>query len=388
MNSSANLASCYAIVLAGGSGTRLWPLSRTLLPKQLLTLNDDKTLLCQTMERVGEFFPSQRTVVVTNEENVFEVRSQICSINSALENQAISEPMGRNTLPAIMLGLKRVVMHDPEAIVAVFPSDHLIKDIKAFGCCLEGAVGLMGDYDLVTFGIKPISPETGYGYVRKGRQIAPGAFEVEGFTEKPDIAKANEFLDSGNYFWNSGMFVFCASAFLEAVKQYAPVYSEWWDSTDESDLRLGYGNLPDMSVDYGVIEHMSSLAVIEATFDWDDLGNWEAIYRLGLKDVHGCVKRGDVLALDCENSLIISHGGKLAAVGMKNTILVQTSDATLVCPLSEVQKVKDVVGVLKSEGSQLVETHLTVKRPWGSYTVLEAAIIIRLNVLRFRRQVV
>jgi mannose-1-phosphate guanylyltransferase/mannose-6-phosphate isomerase len=365
------LPDAYAIVLAGGSGTRLWPLSRNLLPKQLLALDGERTLVQQTMERVGHVFETEKTWVVTNEEHVFEVRSQIRGIDPGLDKRTLTEPIGRNTLPAILMALDKVVAEDPAAVCAVFPSDHLVGNPQGFAASLAQAAQLARDGWFVTFGIRPAKPETGYGYIRRGRELAPACYEVLGFTEKPDLATARGYLAGGDYFWNSGMFVFRADVFLAAVQAHAPEIWAWWDARNAVPLAQGYVLIPDVSVDYGIIEKMDHLAMVQAAFDWDDLGSWEAVYRLGAKDASECSVRGDVLPLDCRGSLLISEGGKLAAVGLTDMIVIQTRDATLVCPIDQVQKVKDVVNALKAQGSSLVEAHVTVRRPWGSYTVLE-----------------
>ncbi|MBI5518789.1 MAG: mannose-1-phosphate guanylyltransferase/mannose-6-phosphate isomerase [Desulfovibrio sp.] len=364
----------HAIILAGGSGTRLWPLSRNLFPKQLLALNGELTLLQQTVRRVLTAFAPQNVWVVTNEEHVFEVRSQLRSLDPGLDARVLAEPLARNTLPAVLLGLDRIVPAGDDggqALVAVFPSDHLLEDMDGFGRSLDQAMGLAGQGLFVTFGVQPRKPETGYGYITRGRKLEDGAFEVERFIEKPRLEKAMEFLKSGRHYWNSGVFVFRAREFLCAVDRFTPELSAWWAARAEVPMTQGYGALPNLSVDYGIAEKIDGIAVVEARFDWDDLGNWEAIYRLGKKDENGNVIQGDVLAMDCRDCLLISKGGKLAVVGLSGMIMIQTRDATLTCPLTEVQRVKEVVALLKSQGSQLVESHLTVKRPWGSYSVLE-----------------
>ncbi len=361
----------YAIVLAGGSGTRLWPLSRTLLPKQLLALNGEKTLLQDTMSRVAALTEPGRVWIVTNEEHVFEVRSQVKALDPALEGRALAEPLARNTLPAIMLALDKIAAADPKTVAAVFPADHQIRDVAGWKAAMDKGLPLAAEGWFVTFGVTPQKPETGYGYIHRGRSLGEDAFEVEGFIEKPDLHTAENLLKSGDYFWNSGMFLFRVDMFLDAVKRYEPALWAWWEARETAPLADNYADLPDLSVDYGVVERLDRIAMVEASFDWDDLGSWEAIFRLGDKDASGCVTKGDVLAMDCANSLFISQGGKLAVTGLADMIVIQTRDATLACPLSRVQSVKDVVGALKKEGSSLVEAHVTVKRPWGSYTVLE-----------------
>lgn len=362
---------CHAIILAGGSGTRLWPLSRNLLPKQLLVLDGEQTLLQQTVERVLGAFDSQRIWVVTNEEHVFEVRKQVAVIAPELEQQVIAEPLSRNTLPAIMLGLEQIGNDNTKVQAAVFPSDHLIKDAEKLASDLAHASELAAKDRFVTFGVEPRVPETGYGYITLGKELGGGAYEVDGFVEKPDLATAEGFLRDGSHYWNSGMFLFSVKDFLAAIARTQPVLWDWWMEREEKPLVNGYRDIPNISVDYGVVEKINNIAVVRAAFDWDDLGSWEAMYRLGDKDANGNVIQGDVMAKDCTNSLLISEGGKLAVVGIDNMIMVQTRDATLSCPMSEVQRVREVVDTLKDEGSQLVESHPTVHRPWGNYTVLE-----------------
>jgi len=365
----------HAVILAGGSGTRLWPLSRTLFPKQLLALNGDLTLLQQTVTRVLGAYAPENVWVVTNEEHVFEVRSQIRAINPDLDGHVLAEPTARNTLPAILLALDRIVPGGDaaafESLVGVFPSDHLIADQAAWSRSVAQGMDLAAGGRFVTFGVTPSNPETGYGYIERGEALGGGAFDARLFIEKPRLEKALEFVKSGRHYWNSGMFVFRAREFLAAVESFEPRLWDWWANRGERPMVEGYGNLPNISVDYGIVEKISGIAVVQALFDWDDLGHWEAVYRLGRKDAGGNVIQGDVLALDCRDCLLISKGGKLAVVGMSNMIMVQTRDATLVCPQTGVQRVKEIVALLKSQGSQLVENHLTVKRPWGSYSVLE-----------------
>jgi len=364
-------APCHAIILAGGSGTRLWPLSRNLMPKQLLVLGGETTLLQQTVSRVLEVFSPARTWIVTNEEHVFEVRKQAAAIDPALEAQVLAEPLARNTLPAIMLGLDKVVMEDEAALAAVFPSDHLVRDTGAWVRDLQRASRLAAEKKFVTFGVEPHKAETGYGYIALGAEQGENAYGVDGFVEKPDYATATRFIQAGSHLWNSGMFLFSARHFLTQVARCEPQLWDWWMAREEKPLVEGYRDIPNISVDYGVVEKIANISVVRAGFDWDDLGSWEAMYRLGDKDGDGNVIKGDVLAIDCTNSLLISEGGKLAVVGLSDMIMVQTRDATLSCPMPRVQAVRDVVAALKEQGSQLVESHVTVHRPWGNYTVLE-----------------
>ena len=364
--------SAHAVLLAGGSGTRLWPFSRSLLPKQLQSFLGDITLLQQTVARTLELFPPERVWVVTTEELVFEVRSQLRALHPVLEGQVLVEPVGRNTLPAILLGMDRALRADPDALVAVFPSDHLVHRPDAWQQALTVGLALARDGWLVTFGVVPHRPETGYGYIELGEPLGGDAWQTARFVEKPDLPTARGYLEGGRHLWNSGMFVFDVGAFVGAVRAHQPELAAWWATRDRASLTDGYADLPSVSVDYGVLEHAPRQAVLRTDFGWDDLGSWEAVYSLGAKDPSDNVIRGDVLALDCADSLLVSSGGgKLAAVGLRDLVVVQTRDATLVCPRGEVQRVKDVVHALRAQDSKLVEAHVTVRRPWGTYTVLE-----------------
>jgi mannose-1-phosphate guanylyltransferase/mannose-6-phosphate isomerase len=362
----------YCIVLAGGSGTRLWPLSRHLFPKQLISLDGDKPLLRQTMERAARLFDPRRLLVVTNEEHVFEVRRQVREVDPDVERNVLAEPLSRNTLPAVLLALDRIVREDPQALVAVMPSDQIIRNEDGLARGLERAFGLAAQDRFVTFGVPPRKAETGYGYVERGRALGEGAYEVDGFVEKPNLEMAERLAASGRHFWNSGMFVFRASFFLQAVAAHAPDLDSWWRTRDEQGgLASGYRRIRAVSVDYGLAEKLDDIVMVEAAFDWEDQGSWEAMYRLGDKDERGNVVRGDVMVVDCDGCLLVSEGGKLAAVGLRNMIMVQTRDATLACPLVDVQRVKEVVAALRSQGSSLAMSHPLVRRPWGSYLVLE-----------------
>ncbi|SDN71235.1 mannose-1-phosphate guanylyltransferase / mannose-6-phosphate isomerase [Desulfonauticus submarinus] len=360
----------YALILAGGSGSRLWPLSRALMPKQLLSLNGERSLLQQTVLRALKAFSPSNIVIITNEEHIFEVKNQIKDICNEDKIGVVAEPMGRNTLPAVLVGLDSSKKPE-ESVFAVFPSDHQVEDEDAWVEDLFIGYDLAKKGWLVTFGIKPHKPETGYGYIKVGPSLKEEGFKVERFVEKPTLEKAKKFLSDGRYYWNSGMFVFEGKLFLQEIEKQQPELWSFWERRKESPLLANYSKFPDISIDYGIMEGAQNVAVVPASFGWDDLGSWEAIYRLGDKDEQGCVIRGDVLALECENSLLFSYGSKLAAVGLKDLIVVQTRDATLVIPKSQVQKVKDVVKALKQKDKHLVEAHLTVRRPWGSYTILE-----------------
>lgn len=372
----------YAIVLAGGSGTRLWPLSRSTKPKQLLCLNGGESLLQETVRRVLPMVDPQRVLTVTSGEYRFEVAGQLLAVNPALAGGVLSEPVGRNTLPAIAWAVARIARETPEATVGVFSSDHAVANGDAFLKAWESAEAAAQRGFISLFGMKPTEPATGYGYIQAGQPLAPGeagpiaqAQKAARFVEKPDVKTAESYLQQGNYFWNGGMFVFRADRFMELLKKHQPAVYEAANTLAESAAAAApaeaYAAMPDLSIDYGLLELADEVAVVPVDMGWNDLGSWEAIYQQRDKDEQGNMIQGDVLAVDSADSLLWSEHGLVAALGVKDLAVVQTRDATLVCPRDRVQDLKQMVAAVKESHAHLAETHLTVTRPWGSYTVLE-----------------
>jgi mannose-1-phosphate guanylyltransferase/mannose-6-phosphate isomerase len=372
----------YAVILAGGSGTRLWPISRANKPKQLLALNGGESLLQQTVRRVLPRVEPARVLTVTASEYRFEVAGQLHAIHPLLANGVLAEPMGRNTLPAIAWACARIAGETPEATVGVFSSDHAVADTDAFLEAWESAEAAAQRGLIALFGMKPTEPATGYGYIQAGPPLAAGESGPIGrvqtamrFVEKPDADTARRYLTQGDYFWNGGMFVFRADRFLELLKAHQPAVYEVAQALAQSGSAQApaelYATMPDVSIDYGLLELTRDVAVVPVDMGWSDLGSWEAIYQQREKDERGNVIQGEVLAVDSSDNLLWSEHGLVAALGVEGLAVVQTRDATLVCPRERVQDLKTLVAAVKERHAHLAETHLTVTRPWGSYTVLE-----------------
>ena len=368
----------YAVVLAGGSGTRLWPLSRTMMPKQLLALNGRETLLQQTAQRLLPMANPAQVLCVTHNEYRFEVAGQLHAVSRELAGNILAEPCGRNTLPAIAWAVARIAKCAPDALVSVFSSDHAVSDQDAFLAAWLAAEMAAERGHVALFGMRPTEPATGYGYIKAGPPISIGSsspvHKVERFVEKPDLAVAKAFLAEGGYFWNGGMFVFRADVFLELLQQKQPSIHAAIDRLGacERDAPAElYGSLPDVSVDYGILEKTDRVAVVPVSMGWSDLGSWEALYQQRAKDAAGNMIEGDVIAVASRNNLLWSDHSLIATLGLDDVAVVQTRDATLVCPRGRTSELKDLVSQIRDSHRALTETHLTVARPWGSYTVLE-----------------
>lgn len=351
-----------AIILAGGSGSRLWPLSSAREPKHLQSLFGDESLLQQTVRRLLPFLPPDRLWIVTRAEQV-EAVSRHASLAAPIPPENIvAEPEARNTLPAVLLGVLNAARSDPQAVIGVFPSDHRITDENAFRADLEKAAALARHGWLVTFGIEPRNPETGFGYIRTGAPLPEGGLRAEAFLEKPGRPTAERLITQGGHYWNSGMFVFCASVFLGEVEKFAkemPVSSR-------DDLMRVYPSLPSFSIDVGIMEKSGKVAVVPASFGWSDLGDWEAVYQILPKDLNDNAVHGDVIAQDSRSSLLFSRQGLLGAIGLESLIVVRSGESVLVCPRDRAQNVKKI-----GESMSQTERPSAVTRPWGRYTVLE-----------------
>ncbi len=364
------------VILAGGTGSRLWPLSRELYPKQLLQLIDATSLLQTTVLRVGQLVEVLPPLLVVGEEHRFVTRRQVDGLVPEDGYTILLEPVGRNTAPAVCGAVEYVAIEQPDdTIMLVLPADHLILKKEAFQKVVTEAAELAANGKIVTFGIEPQHPETGYGYIEQGE-----GSEVLSFREKPDRDTAESYLDKGNYFWNSGMFAFTVQTFREEMERLAPAMlscmreSVLLGKRDGKFFRLdggAMGRCPSDSIDYALMEKTDKIAMVAADLDWSDIGSWHALWEVSDKDESGNVVLGDVLLEDTSNCLIRAEDTLVATVGLEDMLVVETADAVLVAPLSRSQDVKKIVGRLKSERRREFRLHRTVHRPWGSYTVLE-----------------
>jgi len=367
----------HACILAGGIGSRFWPLSRATTPKQLLKVVGDESLLESTIKRLKPMVPPERVHIVTNESQAEIIRCHLTYGSNRLEPGYVVEPAGRNTAPAIALAALRLYEQDPEAIMAVLPADHIIGDVGAFRTALKAAAGAAGEGRLVTFGIVPTAPETGYGYIKAAKRAIKKidgfrVVKVDRFVEKPDTRRAKRYLKEGGYFWNAGIFVWKASRILEEFSKHLPGVEKGLEAIHAgADLTEAYGEMEAISIDHGVLEKANDVVVIPASFQWSDVGTWSSFSDILDTDESGNVIRGRVVDIDSSNSVIFGCDRVVATIGLKDMILVDTPDATLVCPRDRAQEVKELVGKLKEKGYSEHELHRTVERPWGAYTVLE-----------------
>lgn len=364
--------------MAGGSGTRLWPLSRSLYPKQFLSLTNENSLLQETLKRL-DGLNCLPPVIVSNNEHRFIVAEQLRQFGVD-DFQIILEPVGRNTAPAVALAaLKALELHGDHHML-VLAADHAIQDIEAFHAAVLAAEQESVDNKLVTFGIVPTKPETGYGYIKKGEQVKNSVFKVNSFVEKPDLETAKNYLEQKCYLWNSGMFMFKASVYLDELKKFRPDIlaackeSLSSASTDLDFIRLNsdvFAECPDESIDYAVMEKTQDCVVIPLDAEWSDIGSWTSLWEISEKDEHENVSHGDVINYNSRNNYIYSEGSLISTVGVNNLIIVQTKDALLVAQQDNVQDIKKIVEILKKQKRSEHISHREVYRPWGRYDSVE-----------------
>ncbi|WP_413528588.1 mannose-1-phosphate guanyltransferase [Rahnella inusitata] len=374
------------VIMAGGSGSRLWPLSRALYPKQFLCLSGDKTMLQATIHRL-EGIDSGNLVVICNEQHRFIVAEQLRELNK-LTGNIVLEPVGRNTAPAIALAAIAALRNQPsnDPLLLILAADHVIQDEDAFRKAVTNAVPFAESGKLVTFGIVPNFPETGYGYIHRGEQCvisnnSEAAYEVSQFVEKPDLETAQAYLADGKYYWNSGMFLFGARRYLEELKKFRPDILAACEKAmanigpDLDFMRIDAAEFlacPDESIDYAVMEKTSDAVVMPMDAGWSDVGSWSSLWDISEKNSQGNVHHGDVISHNTENCYIHAESGLVTTVGVENLVIVQTKDAVLVADRNQVQDVKKIVEKLKAENRHEFHIHREVYRPWGKYDSIDS----------------
>ena len=366
----------YPVVLSGGSGTRLWPMSRAALPKQLLPLSSNLSMLQETLKRLSGISGSGDPLVVCNQDHRFIVAEQLrqIDINKSL---IVLEPVGRNTAPAAVVAAMQLIKEDPEAVMLLLPADHIISDVGAFHLAIQQGLSAVRQGNLVCFGIVPHAPDTGYGYIQRGEfLVEEAAYRVARFIEKPDAEKAQALLSAGGHYWNSGMFLFSCRQFLDEMEKFRPdILAACKAALAGSHRDLDFCRLdekafkdcPSDSIDYAVMERTDRAAVVPADIGWNDIGAWSALWDVGAKDQQGNVVRGDVYLDGVSNSLVRAESRMVAAIGLTNVVIVETADAVLVADKRSAQDVKKVVDYLKKNGRSEHEFHTRVFRPWGWY---------------------
>lgn len=363
------------LILAGGSGSRLWPMSRELYPKQLLKLNSKNSLFQNTFLRLQKLTSANNIITITNTKHQADIRIQLGELNNAPAN-IFSEPLSKNTAPAIAMGVDYAMKNNPEAIFLVMPSDHLIADDEKFASTVKKGYELAKAGHIVTFGINPTCPDTGYGYIKAQNSLCDYAFKVDEFKEKPDEETAKKYVASKIYYWNSGIFMFKGSVILEELEKHCPKITEILPEAEYSDKNPSvsydtYEKMPSISIDYAVMEKSDKIALVPLESDWNDLGSWQSIYDISNKDNSNNVISGNVINVDSSNSLLYSSSKCLATIGLDNIVLIETEDAILACDKNKTQDVKKVFDELKKRQSDLSMIHKTVFRPWGFYTCIE-----------------
>lgn len=364
------------IILSGGSGSRLWPLSRKHYPKQFLPLVGENTMLQETVGRLSGFPNIENPVIVCNEEHRFLVAEQMHSVGQ--ETSAILlEPVGRNTAPAVAIAALQVLKNHENPLLLVLPADHVIQNIDVLHDAVREGVSVAEQGNLVTFGVVPHAAETGYGYIEKGDNLLSNSvFKVKQFVEKPDKETAQAYIDSGEYLWNSGMFMFQAEQYLAELEKYEPqMLIACRQALEKADCDLDFIRLnkesfmssPAESIDYAVMEKTQNATVIPLDAGWSDVGSWSSLWEVSEKDEQGNVQVGEVLKINTEDSYLYSSGRLVATVGVKNHIVIETADAVLVVDKNEAQDVKKVVNLLKDNNCLRSVSHRKVYRPWGNY---------------------
>ena len=362
----------YCLILAGGRGTRLWPISRESVPKQFLRINGNDSLLLETLKRAAHLVSTENILVVLEEKQRPLIEQSLRSTDFLGKIKIITEPVGRNTAPAILLGTLEVASEDEDAVIMVFPSDHAVGDDENFRDHVQRAVSLAKDNHIVCFGITPSAPETGYGYIEGGEPLCDGGLKIKRFVEKPNAEIASEYLLSGNYFWNSGMFVFRARTMIDEYAALCPeVYAPMREISHRETAGDIYAGLPSVPVDRAVMERTSRGAVIPSSFSWSDIGSWRLFYEFFPKDSAGNVLEGDVILRDTENSLVKSGSRLVCVNGLRNVAVIETQDAVFVSDLDRSNEAGAFAEELKGEGRKEASCLTVVHYPWGSREEIE-----------------
>ncbi len=362
----------YGIILAGGSGSRLWPLSRELYPKQLLNIISDKSLLQSTFERLTRCMNENQILSITNTKHAANVKMQIQELTD--NPVVLSEPVAKNTAPAIALAVKYILQttgDDP--VIIVVPSDHLIKDNEKFADTVRKGEKLAQEGYIVTFGIQPDYPETGYGYINTLKPLNSG-YKVKEFVEKPDLITAEKYLKAGTYYWNSGIFMFKASVMMKEIEKLAPDIAKITNNVDFTKSKdipfVEFDKMPSISIDYAIMEKSDKIALLKLESDWNDLGSWKSIYDVSNKDENNNVFVGHVIDEGSKNSFVYASSKLVTTIGLEDTVIIETEDAILACKKDKTQDVKHIYETLKKQNDDTHLVHKTVYRPWGFYTVI------------------
>ncbi len=364
----------YAILLAGGTGTRLWPVSRQLYPKQLVKFIGDDSLVQSTIKRLSPVINMENVRIVCGEQHFHEMSRHVQDIGLEAEGKIICEPSGRNTAPAILLAIMHVLVAEKDAVLCVFPADHVIGNIERFHERLDAAIRLADQGYIVTFGITPHYAETGYGYVEGEAAVSEGALCVKRFVEKPDRKTAQQYIKAGNFFWNSGMFAFKASVIMDEFRTWQPDLLEKMDAIFDPVrpmTKADYDQLPNISIDYAVMEKTTRGVVLPSDFGWSDIGSWKSLYDFLPKDADLNVIDGDVIANDTRGCFILGRDRLIAVNHLKDSVVVETPDSIFVSDIDHSRDVKSIVARLKEKGRKEYHQHRTIYYPWGSQTWLE-----------------
>ena len=368
------MSNVYAVLLAGGSGTRLWPVSRELYPKQLVKFIGKNSLVQSTIKRLSPVVGPEKIRIVCGKEHFHETARHMAEIGVQPEGKIICEPCGRNTAPAILLAVLNILKSKPDSVLCVFPADHVIRNLDSFHNKLNSAVRLANKGYIVTFGIKPNYPETGYGYVEGIGEIFDGALAINRFVEKPDEETAKKYVKAGNFFWNSGMFAFMGSVMIEEFRKYQPELLKIMEDIISKDSPLTvdeYKTLPDISIDYAIMEKTDKGVVLPSDFGWSDIGSWKSLYDFLPKDENNNVIDGDVIAKDTKGCFIMGRDRLIATNHLNKIVVVETPDSVFVSDIDNSRDVKSIVEQLKEKRRKEYQKHKTVKHSWGRLTVLE-----------------